>query len=329
MKAKSKKGKRKTKDIREVAVNCDRCGKQHKVKVDFSELSKDQLNGRKPVLDNFTCPNLALMYRVTSFVLDTRVNSLKHDLPPEQLEREVQHYKAEWGEFDFNSKLERFKKLDLAFIGIPEEYYDLLMSVVSSYCCGYFYPAMTGAGSLGERILNRLIIKTREHFKSSRHYKKVWNKQSFEQWDFPVNVLTEWSIISDEVAKSFLELKTYRNDSIHYNDGYNFEKNSFSAIKAVANIVNGQFNYINRKDLFCVFNIPGEIWLKSAVKSDPFVIEFVLPHCAQLTPYCEPTANPPIRGDLIVLDPFSDEEFIKLRNGRIKKIKANQFNILL
>jgi hypothetical protein len=318
MKTKSKKVKRKAKDIREITLNCDRCGKQHKAKIDYSELSEDQIKGKKPIFENFICPNLALMHRVTSFVLDTRANSLKQNLPPEAQEATVRYFKAEWGELDFDSKLDRFKKLDLAFLGIPEEYYKLLMSVVSAYCCGYFYPAMTGAGSLGERILNRLIIKTREHFKSSKHYKKVWNKQSFDQWDFPVSVLKEWDIISEEVASSFLELKTYRNDSIHYNDGYDFESNSHKAIKALSNIINGQFNYINRKDLFWVFNIPGEIWLRSKVKSDPFVVEFVLPHCAQLTPYCEPTANPPIRGDLVVLDPFSDEEFIKLRISRKK-----------
>ena len=319
MKAKSKKYNRRVKDIREVTLNCDRCGKQHKVKIDYSGLSLDQIKGKKPITENFICPNLALMHRITSFVLDTRVNVLKQDLPHEEHERTARHFKAEWGELGFDSKLERFKKLDLAFIGIPEEYYELLMSVVSAYCCGYFYPAMTGAGSLGERILNRLIIKTRDHFTSSKHYKKIWNKQSFDQWDFPVGVLKEWNIISDGIANSFLELKTFRNDSIHYNDGYDFESNSHQAIKALADIINGQFNYINRKDLFWIFDMPGEIWLRSKVKSDPFVIEFVLPHCVQLTPYCEPTANPPVRGDLIVLDPFSDEEFIKLRNSRTKK----------
>jgi len=319
MKNISNMGQNKIKDIREITLNCDRCGKRHKVKIDYSQLSEDQIKGEKPVLENFICPNLALMHRVTSFVLDTRASILKHNLPTEAQEAIVRRFKAEWGELDFDSKIDRFKKLDLALLGIPEEYYELLMSIVSAYCCSYFYPAITGAGSLGERILNRLIIKTRGYFKSSRHYKKVWNKQSFDHWDLPINVLKEWNIISDEVAGSFLELKTYRNDSIHYNDGYDFELNSHKAIKALAEIINGQFNYIHRKDLFWVFNIPGEIWLRSKVKSNPFVVEFVLPHCAQLTPYCDPTANPPIRGDLIVLDPFSDEEFIRLRNSRTKK----------
>lgn len=318
MKSKFKKGNHKKKDVREFTIECERCGHSHTEKLDFGELSEDQKNGKKPVFENFICPNLALMHRVTSFAFDARVNSLKQNSSAKTQEPVIRSLRADWGEADFDSKLDRFKKLDLAFIGMPDEYYELLMSVVSTYCCGYFYPAMTSAGSLGERILNRLLIKTRKHFKLSKHYKKVWNKNSFEQWDFPIKVLTEWSIISEEVANFFNELKDYRNDSVHYNDDYDFDSNSHNAVKALANIINCQFNYASRKDVCWVFDIPGEIWLKSKMKSDPFVIEFILPHCVQLTPHCEPTAKPPKKGELIVLDPYSDEEFIKLRNNRTK-----------
>lgn len=309
----------KKKDIREHTLNCERCGKQHKIDINFSNLSKGQLEGREPVLNNFICPNIALMYRVMNFALDTRGSIFKQKNLKKEQQKISDYFKAEWGELDFDAKLERFKKLDLSFIGIPEEYYNLLTLVVSSYCCGYYYPAMTSVGALGERILNRLIIKTREYFKSSKHYKKVWNKQSFEQWDFPITVLKEWEIISDNVAGMFLKLKKYRNDSIHYNDGYNFELNSHDAIKTLAEIIDCQFNYIKRKDLFWVFNVPGEIWVRSEVTDDPFVKEFVLPHCLQLTPFCEPTAKPPIKGKNVPLKPLSDEEFIKIRNSIEKK----------
>lgn len=60
----------------------------------------------------------------------------------------INRLKNEYGEFNFDAKLERFIKLDFAFIGFPEEYYELLMPIISAYCCGYFYPAITGASSL-------------------------------------------------------------------------------------------------------------------------------------------------------------------------------------
>jgi len=306
-------------DIRLVTVNCERCGHQHHIKVNFSKLSKEQRAGREPIL-NFVCPDVALMFRVMDFAFDATVNIFKQESYESQKKETEKHLRNEWGESDFEAKLQRLIRLDLAYIGIADEYYNLLRSVVDSYCCGYFYPAMTSAGALGERILNRLIIKLRDHFKSSKHYKKIWNKKSFDQWDLPISILCEWDIISDEVRNAFHRLQKYRNESIHYNEEYDFESNSHDAVKALADIIHGQFNYMNRKELFWVFDMPGEIWVRSAVVNAPFVKEFVLPHCLQLTPFDEPTATPPIIGKNVPRKPLSDEEFIKLRNNRNKII---------
>lgn len=302
-------------DIRLLSLKCEQCGHEHSVQIDFNKLTNQQLEGREPFLGNFICPDAASMYRIMSFVLDTRVNVLK-DCNAGYKTSIENRLKFQWGESDFNLKLERFIKLDLAFIGIPDEYYKLLWSVVSSYCCGYFYPAMTSAGALGERILNRLIIKTRDHFKSSPHYKKIYNKMSFDHWDQPLGILKEWGVINNEVENYFLTLKKYRNDSIHYNDGYNFELNSHDAIGALAAIINAQFSYIKRVDLFWVFDIPGEIWLRSEKIDDPFVKEFVLGGCLKLTPFCEPMDVPPYNGRNVPMKPISDEEFIAIRNSK-------------
>lgn len=95
-----------------------------------------------------------------------------------------------------------------------------------------------------------------------------------------MEVLIDWEVISGSVGDLFLKLKKYRNDSIHYTEDYDFEQNSYQAIYILIQIINKQFNYIERKDLFWVFNCPGEIFLRSSMESSPFVIEFILPHCA-------------------------------------------------
>ena len=162
-------------DNRDVTYDCKRCDQQHIITVDFSKLSKDQREGREPVTRNAICPNTAYMYRIMNWGIDTRVSWLAAEIPQNIREETINGIKFEWGELNFDAKLERFVELDISFMGVPEEYYNLLSSVVSSHCCGYFYPAMTSAGSLGERILNRLIIKTRDYFKSSKHYKRIWD----------------------------------------------------------------------------------------------------------------------------------------------------------
>ncbi len=305
-------------DIQIQKLNCDRCGKVHEIEIDFDSLTEGQKKGIEPVLNSFICPNIYLMYKVLNFSFDARVNNLREHIPDKHKETLLNDFKSQWGERDFNIKIERYIKLDLAYIGISEEYYDLLQPVISSYCCGYFYPAMTSAGALGERILNRLILNLRDYYKSSKHYKKIYRKDSFDQWEYPIEVLKDWDVITEDVANLFLKLKQYRNDSIHYNEGYNFEKNSHDAIKTLANIIDLQFNYIKRRDLFWSFDVPGEILLRTEKVNVPFVKEFVLPHCALIGPYCEPTATPPVKTKEYPLKPFSDKEFIELRRNKDK-----------
>ncbi len=294
-------------------LDCDRCMQIHEIDIDFDALTPEQRRGQVPVLDNFVCPNMALMYRVTSFALDTRVQGLKsHSNEPWALQMR-ESLIQEWGAKEGNEKIKRFIELDIYLLGLPDEYYELLVQIVSAYCCGQYYPAMTAAGVLGERILNRLILKIRKHFSGSPLYKKVWSKKSFDNWDVPIEVLREWDVITDDVAQRFEELKILRNDSVHYNEGYDFAANSRNAVNLIGDIVTALFNYTNRKDLFWVFDVPGEIWLKTSAQENPFVKEFVLNHCVLATAYDEPFANPPTKGKSVPLKPIADEEFLKRR----------------
>ena len=64
------------------------------------------------------------------------------------------------------------------------------------------YPALTGACALGERILNYLILNLRDDFHSTPEYKQVYRKDSFDQWDAPINALASWGVLLPEVAVS-------------------------------------------------------------------------------------------------------------------------------
>lgn len=297
-------------------LNCERCGQQHEIDIDQSTLTPRQRQGIDPVIESFICPDVACMHRVTSYALDTRSTILNQPGIEQQRDQLIQSLISKWGEQNFNQKLARFKDINISLLGLPDEYYELLVPIIDAYSCGYYYPSMTAAGSLGERILNRLIIKTRKHYRSSKHYKKIYGKHSFDDWVKVTNILKEWGVISEEVSDLFLRLKQFRNDSIHYNQDYDFVENSREAILTLLEIIDLQFNYVKRKDLFWVFDVPGEIWVKSEVVDDPFVIEFVLPHCLQLSPLDEPMASPPFKEKGARTKPLSDEEFIEIRRSR-------------
>lgn len=170
-------------DIQILKLNYAQCGQDHVTEIDFDTLSEHQHKGLDPVLSNFICPDVAWMYKVFGFALDTRVRILNNDSIKKVHGNIIKGLKDEWGKLEFSKKLERFKELGLSFLGILDEYYNLLWDVVSNYCCGRFYSAMTSAGALGERILNCLIIKARDYHKASHHCKIIYRKTSFDQWE--------------------------------------------------------------------------------------------------------------------------------------------------
>jgi hypothetical protein len=306
-------------DIKEMRYECYRCGGTHQVKIDFDMLSDEQRKGEAPVNSNFVCPDIATMYKIVNFNLDLRINILKEaSIGVDTQNSIISDFKQKYGEHDFDSKLKRIRELDFALAGIPEEYYSLLIQVLSTYHCGYFYPSITGVCALGERILNRLILKTRSHFTSSSRYKQMHGKHSLDNWDILIDTLLDWKVITTDAGDLFRKLKKIRNESIHYNDGYDFNLEAKNAIRLLIQIVNQQFDYLNRKDIFWLFDCPGEIFVRSEVLKDPFVIEFILPHCVRIGPLDEPTATPPVKAKNSPLKPLLDEEYIQIRNNRSK-----------
>lgn len=78
------------------------------------------------------------------------------------------------------------------------------------------------------------------------------------------------------------QLRTLRNDSVHYVPGYDFEAGSTEAVTLLMALLDSLFSALNRTDVFRVFEIPGEIWVRADRENDPFVKEFVLPCCTRM-----------------------------------------------
>ncbi|CAK2074747.1 DUF4145 domain-containing protein [Vibrio crassostreae] len=292
---------------------CQICNGIHEFTIDLDMLSERQVTGVEPLPEGLVyCTEIAFMYKVSSMAIDKTVKNIANEELRKSL---IAHYTHDWGERRIETKINRLIELNVSFLGIPEEYYNLFYQVKTAHCCERSFAAMTSAGALGERILNRLIINTRDYYKSSPHYKKLYKKSSFDQWEKPLDALEAWGIITSDVKSLFLELKTLRNEAVHYNEGYDFANNSLKTVRLLSEIIISIFDYETRKDLFWVYDAPGEILVRSSVLNDPFVIEFVLPHCQKISPFCVPQKT--------VLNfpraPISDETFINLRNNKEEK----------
>ena len=78
---------------------------------------------------------------------------------------------AEYGVVNADNKINNFIKLDENPISIIAFHNKFLRQIRSAYVIGSYYPALTGACALGERILNHLIIRLRNHYKSTKEFK--------------------------------------------------------------------------------------------------------------------------------------------------------------
>lgn len=189
-----------------------------------------------------------------------------------------------------------------------------------AFVTGAYYPALTGACALGERILNHLILNLRDDFRATPEYKQVYRKDSFDQWDVPINALESWGVLLPDVAVTFRELKETRNKSIHFRPEVdsNDRQLALDAIKLLSDIIGKQFSAFGPQPWF-IKDIPGEIYIRKDKEADPFIRVVYLPNCLKVGYKHEVIAVLPrmtIKDDFAYEDrDITDEEFCSLRKG--------------
>ncbi len=133
------------------------------------------------------------------------------------------------------------------------------------------------ACALGERILNHLVLDLRDSFKSSEHYKKIYRKDSFDNWPFVVSILTDWKVLADGVGADFLALGELRNRSIHFNpETYeSMREDALAALQRLNEIIAKQFGYFGHQPWF-IENTPGSQFVKRSYENNPFVRAYII-----------------------------------------------------
>ncbi|UGY11942.1 hypothetical protein HAP48_0000400 (plasmid) [Bradyrhizobium septentrionale] len=154
-----------------------------------------------------------------------------------------------------------------------------------SFVAGLYYPALVAACALGERILNHLVLDLRDSFKSSVHYRKVYRKDSFDNWTFVITVLTDWDVLVDGVGAEFLVLGELRNRSIHFDpDTYHsLREDALAALQGLNAIIAKQFGYFGSQPWY-IENTAGAQFVKRAYETAPFVRTYVIPRSGFVGP---------------------------------------------
>lgn len=161
-----------------------------------------------------------------------------------------------------------------------------LEQVRNAFIVGSYYPALTGACALGERILNHMIIRLREYYRDTPEYKRIYRKSSFDDWDVPIGVLQSWGILLPQAAEAFRDLKEIRNLAIHFNPAtdQNDRPMALEAIRLLGKAIEHQFASIGTQPWF-IPNMGGEAYIAKAAESQPFIREVYIPNGVYVGPF--------------------------------------------
>jgi len=229
---------------------------------------------------------------------------------------------CEFGPVGGDQKIKNFTEMGAAPWSIIGFHNKFMRQLRYAFVIGAHYPSLTAACALGERILNQLIIHLRDDFKATAEYKKVYRKDSFDNWDIPIDTLRSWGVLLPEVVTGFRELKEMRNRALHFNPetDTNDRELALAAIQKLTEIINGQFAGGGKQPWF-IEGPKGAPFIKKSAEEIPFVQRIVLPNC-RLVGHLHKLEHTH-GGNWIVHDEhnyddreITDEEFTELWNSR-------------
>ncbi len=234
-------------------------------------------------------------YHPFSFDFDSTSLSLKE--PEEHLDVQVkrthlenrakivERLKQEYGALNIERSIKNSTDLGPKSMSLLTYHNRLHEQARRSFVMGLYYPALVAACALGERILNHLVLDLRDSFKSSRYYKKIYRKDSFDNWSFVIEVLEDWKVLVNCVGDEFISLGKLRNRSIHFeSDTYQtMPEDALAALETLNKIIAKQFGYFGFQPWF-IEDTPGAQFVKHSYQTNPFVQTYIIPRSGFVGP---------------------------------------------
>ncbi|MEX1092465.1 MAG: hypothetical protein WEF28_04835 [Acidimicrobiia bacterium] len=271
-------------------------------------------------------------YRVFGTEFDARAQLLGTEIDPdwephirEQWESNIASVRSgleqQFGSFNLKAKIKNFTEFGSLPFSVVAYHNRFLRQIRDSFTIGAYYSALTGASALGERILNHLVLCLRDDHRSSPHYKKVYDKESFHDWSFMITVLEDWDVLLPEASTALRRLGDIRNrEAVHFSPGIDADDRTpaLRVGRLICEIVGSQFAAHGGRPWY-IRGTPGVTFVRQEAEARPFVREFILPSCLLVGPLHKVIEVVP---NLKVEDPsadfqraITDEEFVEAWKG--------------
>lgn len=197
-------------------------------------------------------------------------------------ERIAQSLIREFGEINADVKRQNYIDLGNKPFSVLAFHNTFFGQIRSAFIAGSYYPALTGACALGERILNHMVLTLRsdfEHveFSNPKHRKKIHHKDSCDDWEVSILALEKWGVLLPSVATDYRKLMDKRHKALHFNPetDTNDRQLALEAIHCLQSIISEQFSSFGVQPWF-IPGIRGESYIKKEWESRPFIRKIYL-----------------------------------------------------
>jgi hypothetical protein len=236
-------------------------------------------------------------YRVFLFHWDSTGELLRHEIRDEwdedvkALHRQNRERMIEWltrpyGEIGIEEKLANLRDIGGQAFSIVAYHNRFYRQAREAFIVGAYYPTLTAACALGERILNHLILGLRDEYKGKPGHADVATDKSFTSWKIMIRALEGWGVLLPEAAQAFRALMKARHRAIHFNPATAERDREFAiqALKHLDEIISAQFGAFGSQPWF-IPEAAGAAYIRKEWESDPFVKLVYLPASLLVTPY--------------------------------------------
>jgi hypothetical protein len=192
---------------------------------------------------------------------------------------------VEFGELAIEAKVENFRAIGTKPFSVLSYHNALYHQIRQSYVIGAYYPALVGACSLGERILNHLILDLREFYVVSPEYRRVGRKSSIDDWGIAIKTLEAWNVLVPGAAEEFRRLMPLRHRSVHFTMGTDtkLREDALAAVLHMRTIIEQQFGSFANRPWF-IPGTKGHVFIRKQFEDNPFVKTYFLPNCPFVGP---------------------------------------------
>lgn len=226
----------------------------------------------------------------------------------------------EFGEAHFEAKLKDFTDLGAKPFSVVAFHNRFFDQARRSFVIGAYYPALVGTCALGERILNHLVLSLRHDFRATAEYRKVYRKQSFDNWEVAINALAAWEILTPGAKEALCELMDKRNNSVHFRPEVDSDARgpALEALSSMGRIIECQFGAHGQLP-WLLHGVPGEVYIKHEWEHRPFIARIYRRSCVLVGPAHQVVSSAPLWqfADTNHYDDrdVTDEEFVELRKA--------------